>query len=69
MTRQLFVCFLLALLVAAALAFENRPVFAQSACGMKPIPPIPPIGCKSVVPVCSCDLNGQNCHWIFECIR
>lgn len=69
MTRNLFVCFVLACLIAVALAFESKPVFAQNSCGITPITPIPPVGCKAMVPVCSCDINGHNCRWLFQCVK
>ena len=37
-------------------------------CGIKPIRPIPPIGCRSeMVAQCVCDSNGQNCNWQWVC--
>ena len=38
------------------------------ACGMKPIKPIPPIGCKDVLAVCTCDSKCRNCHWEWVCV-
>ena len=37
-------------------------------CGIQPIKPIPPIGCKDVTPQCVCDQNG-NCHWEWVCVK
>lgn len=37
-------------------------------CGIQPIPPVPPVGCRAMIPVCVCDADGE-CHWIFECVR
>lgn len=48
-----------ALIVPAPISFD---------CGIAPIPPIPPIGCIAVEPVCVCDSFG-NCRTIFRCIR
>ena len=39
------------------------------ACGFVPIRPIPPIGCRDMRPVCECDSSGQNCRWIWICVR
>ena len=36
-------------------------------CGLQPIKPIPPLGCKDTTPVCQCDSNDQ-CQWVFECV-
>ena len=38
-------------------------------CGIKPIKPIPPIGCTDLVGVCVCDAQGQNCHWQWQCVE
>lgn len=35
---------------------------AAAHAGMCGYPPYPPYG---TYPVCVCDANGQNCHWIF----
>ena len=40
----------------------------QSGCGIKPIKPIPPIGCKDLLAECVCDNRGENCHWEWKCV-
>lgn len=35
-------------------------------CGLAPLPPLPPLGCDSMQPVCVCDNQG-NCFWQFIC--
>jgi hypothetical protein len=52
--------FLLLLLLAGT-------VYAGT-CGIVPIRPIPPIGCKDLRPVCVCDANGNNCRWEWVCV-
>ncbi|MGA2905459.1 MAG: ATP-dependent Clp protease proteolytic subunit [Candidatus Korobacteraceae bacterium] len=37
-------------------------------CGIVPIKPIPPIGCKDLRPECVCDSSGNNCHWEWVCV-
>jgi hypothetical protein len=37
-------------------------------CGIKPIKPIPPIGCKDLVARCQCDAKGKNCVWVWDCV-
>jgi hypothetical protein len=37
-------------------------------CGIPPIKPLTPIGCKGLKAVCHCDEEGCNCHWEFECV-
>ena len=36
-------------------------------CGLQPLKPIPPIGCKDTTPVCQCN-SDEDCHWVFECV-
>lgn len=61
---------LLACLALAAAAFVGpEPVCASGQCGIQPIKPIVPIGCRDVVPVCVCDANGRNCRWEWQCVR
>jgi len=37
-------------------------------CGLKPLKPLPPLGCKDLVAVCRCDSKGCNCRWEWECV-
>jgi hypothetical protein len=37
-------------------------------CGIEPIKPIPPIGCRDTVARCVCDQRG-NCYWEWVCIK
>jgi len=41
---------------------------AMSQCAIRPIKPIPPIGCKDVTPECASDSDGKS-HWIWICVR
>jgi hypothetical protein len=36
---------------------------------IEPSPPSPPPGCVVLKPDCICDIQGQNCYWIFHCVR
>lgn len=49
-------------LLAVLIGFANAQI-----CGIPPIPPIPSIGCKEMVPVCVCLQNG-TCFWTFQCV-
>ncbi|MBI1181590.1 MAG: hypothetical protein GC201_13645 [Alphaproteobacteria bacterium] len=55
------------ILLLAAVALFATPAAAET-CSIPPLKPIPPIGCKDLLPKCICDSGGE-CHWIFECIR
>lgn len=49
-----------------ALAFA---AIASAQCGIVPIKPIPPLGCKDLRAECVCDARGQNCHWDWVCVK
>lgn len=55
----------------SALAFllmTLTPVCAAGECTLEPLPPLPPLGCKSLSPVCMCDQEG-NYRWEYVCVR
>jgi hypothetical protein len=58
----------LLLLAVLMLSLNSQTAFAGS-CGIVPIKPIPPIGCKDLAPQCVCDSNGQNCYWTWVCVK
>ena len=41
--------------------------FATAQCAIKPIKPIPPVGCKDVTPQCVTNSNGQS-YWTWICV-
>jgi len=38
-------------------------------CGLKPLKPIPPAGCRDLIALCVCDRDGRNCRWEWVCVR
>ena len=54
--------------VAGSLLVAPSPACAQSGCGLQPLKPLPPLGCKDLVAECRCDSNGQNCRWEWVCV-
>jgi hypothetical protein len=42
---------------------------AVAGCGIVPVKPVIPIGCKDLKPECSCDSNGQNCTYNWVCVK
>lgn len=38
-------------------------------CGLEPLKPLVPLGCKDLAPVCTCDSNGDHCHWDWICVK
>ena len=61
---------LIMLMVLTVLTSEllSRPVNAQSGCGLKPLKPLVPLGCKDLVAECRCDSQGRNCRWEWVCV-
>lgn len=64
-TKLLTYC--LAALVAAGLLLAPKPVCA-SGCGIVPIKPIPPIGCRDLKAECICNSRGERCSWSWKCL-
>jgi hypothetical protein len=54
--------------VAGSLLLAPRPACGQSGCGLKPLKPLPPLGCKDLVAECRCDSDGRNCRWEWVCV-
>jgi len=46
-----------------------KPICASGSCGIVPIKPIPPLGCRDLEPQCVCDGTGQNCYWTWICVK
>lgn len=59
---------LLATIAALCMAGGSLRLEAQG-CGIKPIAPIPPIGCKRMAAECVCDSSGQHCGWQWVCVN
>ena len=60
---------LLALIAGAFLLTSTtpEPACAASGCGIKPIKPIPPIGCTDMCAQCQCNADGSDCNWVWVC--
>jgi len=58
------------LLMLAALLLIAMPIGVANGqgCGAPPPPPPPPPGCSKLVPVCTCDQNGRNCKYTWQCV-
>jgi len=41
---------------------------AQSGCGVTPVKPVRPVGCKDLVAQCQCDDRGR-CRWVWVCVK
>jgi hypothetical protein len=43
------------------------PPCLAGSCGILPIKPIVPLGCRDLCPQCQCDPSGQSCWWVWVC--
>ena len=59
---------MMATMVLTLVLFTSRDVYAQG-CGLTPLKPLPPLGCRDLVPQCRCDSSGSNCQWEWVCVR
>lgn len=55
--------------LALALTSVTPSAVCAAGCGIKPIKPIPPIGCKDLEAQCECDEQGAKCKWTWRCVR
>jgi len=55
-------------LSALAIISAPQPTVSAGSCGIKPIKPIPPAGCKDLRAECVCDNQGKNCKWQWICV-
>ena len=59
-------------LLVAMLLLSNHGAVAYepgTACGLLPLKPIPPIGCKDLKPQCVCNERGEKCRWEWLCVK
>ena len=56
-----------ALAAFIAACFTALPMGAQ--CGVVPVKPVTPVGCKDLRAQCQCDTNGTNCRWVWVCVK
>jgi hypothetical protein len=38
-------------------------------CGVVPVKPVVPVGCKDLVAECVCDDKGHNCKYVWKCVK
>ncbi len=55
------------LLLVSTVLTLSAVVFASAQCAIKPIKPIPPLGCKDVTPQCMSDNTGRS-YWTWICV-
>lgn len=60
--------FVIAILVSMGLSSHGGAICAAEGCGLKPLKPLTPLGCKDLVPECRCDSQGRNCGWTWVCV-
>jgi hypothetical protein len=64
----------IALFIATLLLFATQfggAASSAASCAIEPpsIEPIAPIGCKKMKHVCVCDSWGNNCAWVWICVK
>lgn len=41
----------------------------SASCPIKPLKPLKPLYCPEMKAICVCDVQGQNCYWIWVCVK
>ncbi len=59
----------LSTVIAAALGLAGYAPVAATGCGIKPIRPLTPLGCKSLELECVCDEHAEKCAWQWRCVK
>ncbi len=57
------------LLLAVSTLLTGSPVRANEGCGLRPLKPLRPLGCKDLVAECVCDSDGEHCRWEWRCVK
>lgn len=67
--KRMILSFAVVAAAAAALMVPTPAACLSGSCGIEPIKPIVPIGCRDLKAVCNCDSRGQNCRWQWQCVK
>lgn len=59
----------LGLLALGGAVVRPTVVLADGTCGLVPLKPLTPLGCKDLAPVCVCDSAGKNCRYSWVCVK
>lgn len=59
---------LIVLLLLTALGSLRAAPATCTDCGIVPVKPVPPVGCKDLYARCVCDENADNCRWEWVCV-
>ena len=57
--------------VVSVLGLANPvPACGQAGCGLTPLKPLLPLGCKDLLPRCQCVSTdtGTTCRWVWDCV-
>ena len=57
-------------MIAGALMLSSAtpgPACAFGGCGLKPLKPLPPLGCTDLCAQCQCNATGSDCRWVWIC--
>lgn len=59
---------LTALLLTLAMLLWLTPHAGAAGCGLKPLKPLVPLGCRDLVAQCVCGADGK-CEWQWVCVK
>lgn len=58
------------LISTSILAFAIGPApICGGDCGVMPVKPVVPVGCRDIKPACVCDAAGRKCAWQWRCVK
>jgi hypothetical protein len=66
-TKIILLLFGLSLILLANELTDKHHSEPRGVCGSAPMTPLPPLGCKTLDPICLCDEKAENCFWKFAC--
>ena len=61
--------FWIAVMCALLCVIWSKGGASTQGCGVLPVKPVVPIGCKDLTPQCVCDAAGKNCAWQWVCVK
>lgn len=59
------------LAITALLFMAGQTSVSAASCAIEPpsVKPVPPVGCKDMIHECICNSQGQNCQWVWVCVK
>jgi hypothetical protein len=57
----------LGVLVYGSTVPEPACAYVGQGCGIMPVKPVTPVGCRNLCASCQCDATGSVCNWVWNC--